>query len=176
MLRAFPLILDAVLLVMIALLSWLMPALTRRDLLFGVTVAPDTRSLPAGQTIIRRYRVQVIALALLAALALALLAAFSPDAWWLNGWSVLFVLAPLALLSIPYLLAYYASRTLHVPPPEAGAAAEPSAQPVAELRQRHYGDYVPLIWEALPLAIIAATAIYLAISYQAAPAIIPVHF
>jgi len=33
-----------------------------------------------------------------------------------------------------------------------------------------------LIWEALPLAIIAATAAYLATSYAAAPAIIPMHF
>jgi uncharacterized membrane protein len=176
MLRAFPLTLDAILLVVIVVLGWLMPALTRRDLLFGVTVAPDARSSPAGQAIIRRYRMQVIALALLAALALALLAVFGPDAWWLNGWSTMFVLAPLFFLSIPYLLAYYASRALHVPPPEPGAAPEPAAQPVAELRARHYGDYVPLIWEALPLAIIAATAIYLAISYEAAPAIIPIHF
>jgi len=43
-------------------------------------------------------------------------------------------------------------------------------------RRGRLHDYVPPIWEALPLAIIAATAIYLAISYAAAPAIIPVHF
>ena len=174
MLRAFPLVLDAVLLVITSTLSWLMPALTRRDLLFGVTVAPDARATPEGQAIIRRYRGQVVAVALLFAVALALLAVFAPDSWWIDGWGSLIVLAPILVLSIPYLLAYRSSQALRAVP-QAGAA-EPAATPEAELRQRRYGDYVPLFWEALPLAIIAATASYLAISYAAAPAIIPIHF
>lgn len=171
MLRTFPIALDAVLLVITVTLGWLMPALTRRDLLFGVTVAPDARAQPAGQAIIRRYRVQLLGVAVLFALTLALLAVFAPDSWWANGWSSLLVLALLLVMAGPYLLAYFASRALHVAPPEGEAAA-----PAAELRPRRYGDYVPLFWEALPLAIIAATAIYRAISYAAAPAIIPVHF
>lgn len=176
MLRAFPIALDAILLVITATLSWLMLSLTRRDLLFGVTVAPDARALPVGQAIIRRYRGQVIGVALLFALALALLAMFASDAWWRNGWSSLLALAPVLLMSVPYLLAYRSSLALRVSPQEGGAAPGPSLSPMAELRQRRYGDYVPPIWEALPLAIIPATAIYLAISYAAVPAIIPVHF
>jgi uncharacterized membrane protein len=176
MLRAFPIVLDALLLLVTGVLGWLMPALTRRDVLFGVTVAPDARSLPAAQRIIRRYRAELVGLVLVLAAGLVVLAVFAPDAWFANGWVSLFVLVPFVLMTLPYLQAYYASRALRVVPQEGGAAAEAAAEPVAELRQRRYGDYVPLYWEALPLAIIAATAIVLAISYVAAPAIIPVHF
>jgi uncharacterized membrane protein len=175
MLRAFPLALDALLLVIMVTLGWLMPSLTRRDLLFGVTVAPDTRSQPAGQAIIRRYRWQLLGIAVVFALGLALLAVFAPDAWWTNGWSSLGVLVLVLVLFVPYLMAYFASTALRVAPQEGGVVAE-AAEPTAELRPRHYGDYVPLFWEALPLAIIAATATYLAISYAAAPAVIPIHF
>jgi uncharacterized membrane protein len=176
MLRAFPLILDTIVLVMTVSLGWLMPMLTRRDILFGVTVAPDTRAQPAGQAIIRRYRGQMLGLALLFVLGLGLLAIFASDTWWASVWTSLIVLALMAYMSVPYLLAYFASRALRVVPQEGGAEAEPSTSPVAELRPRHYGDYVPLLWEALPLAIIAATAIFLATSYANAPAIIPIHF
>jgi uncharacterized membrane protein len=176
MLRAFPIALDAILLVITVTLGWLMPALTRRDLLFGVTVAPDARAQPAGQAIIRRYRFQLLGVAVLFALVLALLAIVAPDSWWANGVSSLLVLALILVMAVPYLLAYFASRALRIVPPAGDAAAEAAVAPAAELRQRHYGDYVPLFWEALPLAIIAATATYLAISYAAAPAIIPIHF
>jgi uncharacterized membrane protein len=176
MLRVFPIALDVILLVITVTISWLMPALTRRDLLFGVTVAPNARAQPAAQSIICRYRIQVLGVAVLYALALSMLAVFAPDAWWSNGWSSMLVLALILVMSFPYLLAYFASRALRVAPQEGDSAAEEAASPLAELRQRHYGDYVPLFWETLPLAIIAATATYLAISYAAAPAIIPVHF
>ena len=176
MVRAFLIALDAAVLVITATLNWLMPSLTRRDVLFGVTVTPDARATPLGQSIIRRYRLQVLAVALLSALALVLLAVFAPDAWWLSGWTTLVVLVPVLIMALPYLAAHYASRALRAAPGEAGAAAPVGSAPVAELRPRHYGDYILLFWEALPLAVIAVTAAYLAIRYAAAPAIIPVHF
>jgi uncharacterized membrane protein len=176
MVRAFAPVLDVIILAITTSISWLMPSLTRRDLLFGVTVAPNARALPAGRSIIGRYRIQVLGVALWFAVVLALLAIFTPDVWWLSGWLSLVVLAPVLLMSVPYLLAYRASRALHVAPQEGSAVAEPASSPEAELRPRRYADYIPLIWEALPLAIIAATATYLANSYAAAPAIIPVHF
>src|SRR5579884_3047204 len=175
MVRIFSISLDAVILAMTLIFSWLMPSLTRRDLLFGVTVAPDARTRPAGRAILRRYRLQMFVVALLCVLALALLAAFAPDTWWSDGWSSLFVLAIILLMAVPYLLAYAASRALRVAPQE-GSGGAAASSPVAELRPRTYGDYIPLFWEALPLAIIAATAIALATSYAAAPAVIPVHF
>jgi uncharacterized membrane protein len=176
MIKAFPIALDVVIVVITATLSWLMPSLTRRDLLFGVTVGPNARALPAGRSIIRRYRLQVLGVVLLFLVVLALLALFAPDAWWISGWPSLVVLMPVLLMSVPYLLAYRASRALRVTPQEGSSAAEPVIASEAELRPRRYSDYVPLVWEALPLAIIAATAAYLAASYAAAPAIIPVHF
>ncbi len=176
MVRIFPVALDAVVLLITALLSWLMPSLTRRDLLFGVTVAGAARSSSAGRSIIRRYRLQVLGITLGAGLVLALLAVLAPDTWWLSGWLSLLVLVPTLLIGVPYLLAYRASRSLRLPGAVGDLGGEPPPAAVAELRPRQYGDYIPLPWEALPLAIIAATATYLATMYAAAPAVIPVHF
>ena len=50
-----------------ALVFWLMPELTRRDLYFAVTVAPEFRDDPEGKSILRRYRGE---LAFLSAVAL----------------------------------------------------------------------------------------------------------
>jgi uncharacterized membrane protein len=176
MVRAFPVALDVIILTITTTLSWLMPSLTRRDLLFGVTVAPNARESSTGRSIIRRYRIQVLGVAVLFVLVLVLLAIFAPDAWWLSGWLSLVVLVPVLLMFVPYLLAYRASRALQAAPQEGSTVAESASSSEAELRPRRYGDYIPLIWEALPLAIIAATAAYLATSYAAAPDIIPVHF
>lgn len=162
---------QALVLVVIAANALLMPSLTRRDLLFGVTVAPDTRSTGAGRAIIRRYRVGVLLLVIILAAGLALLWRLAPARFWASGWIIVipFVLAFVPL--IPYLPAWRASRALAVtaPPP-----APPV--PVASLRPRRYADYIPLVWEALPLALIALTASYLVTTYAAAPAIIPIHF
>jgi uncharacterized membrane protein len=176
MLRIFPVALDAVMLLITALLSGRMPSLTRRDLLFGVTVAADARSSPTGRSIIRRYRLQVLGITLGSALVLALLAVFAPASWWQSGWLSLLVVAPILLLGVPYLLAYRASRNFQLPRAAGSSRGESPLPPVADLHPRQYGDYVPLLWEALPLAIIAATATYLATTYAAAPTVIPIHF
>ena len=176
MLRLFQVTLDAIVLVTIGGMYWLMPALTRRDLLFGVTVPANARETPLGHSIIRRYRLAVLALVLLSALALALLALFAPDAWWAGGGSALLVLVPLALLSLPYLWAYRASRGLRQVAEASGMPPVGEPEPTADLRPRRYSDAIPLYWEALPLALIAATALYLATTYAAAPAIIATHF
>src|SRR5215472_8645688 len=110
-----------------------MPSLTRRDVLFGVTVAPDARATPLGRSIIRAYRLQVLVVALLSALALALLAVFAPDAWWLSGWTSLVVLVPVLVMAVPYLLAHYASRALQATSQGAGAAAPDGAARLADL-------------------------------------------
>jgi uncharacterized membrane protein len=175
MLRLFQVTLDAVVLVMLAVMYWLMPALTRRDLLFGVTVPANARETPLGQSIIRRYRLASLALVLLSALALALLALFASDAFWESGGSALLILVPLALLSLPYLWAYRASRGLRQVAEASGMPPVGEPEPVADLRPRRYSDAIPLFWEALPLALIAATALYLATTYAAAPAIIATH-
>lgn len=165
--------LDALLLLFMAVFYWLMPGLTRRDLLFGVTVVPNGRETPTGRRIIRSYRAGVLLITVVLAGALVGALLVAPAAWWAGGRTALFVLL-IVLYAIPYLLAYRASQELR-------ASAEPegmdtAAAPAAELRPRRYGDFVPIAWEALPLVVIAATAIYLIPLYAQAPATIPLHW
>ena len=162
---------QALVLVIITTLSLLMPSLARRYILFGATVAPNTRETAEGRAIIRRYRLGVLLLAIIQAGGLAAVWELAPARFWASVGIVAIPLLLALLPNIPYLLAWRASRRLSV-------AAPPVLAPVttAGLRPRRYADYVPLIWEALPLALIALTASYLAITYAAAPAIIPTHF
>jgi hypothetical protein len=57
---------------LLVLASWSAPYLMRRDLLFGVTVAPEFRDTPAARRMIRRFQFQVFLFAL-AAVMLGLL-------------------------------------------------------------------------------------------------------
>src|SRR5215472_9211700 len=82
----------AVVLLAVAAFALAMPALTRRDLLFGVTVAPGVRDSAAGRAIIRSYRVSVAALTVLAGAGLVALVALAPAGWWTSG-----SLAPLGI-------------------------------------------------------------------------------
>jgi len=49
-----------------AALFWFMPCLTRRDLYFAVTVLPGFRDQFQGTSILRRYRIELILLSVLA--------------------------------------------------------------------------------------------------------------
>ena len=167
--------LDALILLVTALLSWLMPSLTRQRLLFGVTVPVGARGSPAGRGIITRYRAGVLGVALLAALGLAALYAFAADDFWASVLPGILLLIAICAFSIPYLFAYAASRHLAAMLAPAAGDSVPAAA-AAETRPGGYGDYVPWVWEALPLAVIAATAGYLAAHYAAAPARIATHF
>jgi uncharacterized membrane protein len=162
---------QGLVLVVIAAVLLLMPSLTRRDLLFGVTVSPHARETPEGRAIIRRYRFGVLLIVIAQATGLAFLWALAPALFWASAWITVIPLALVLMPNIPYLLAWRSARALATALPPVSTPA-----PSAELRPRHYADYVPLLWEALPLALIALTASYLAITYAAAPAIIPTHF
>lgn len=172
-LRAFQLGLFALVALFIGVYAFLMPGLTRRDVFFGVTVAPDARATPAGRRILARYRAAVAALTLLALALLAAAYAFLPDDVLARPWVSLGVIAVALLVLVPYLPAHLAARRLAAP---RDATASAAAAPTAELRPRRYGDYVPWLWELLPLVLIAATAAYLASQYAAAPDIIPTHY
>jgi uncharacterized membrane protein len=151
-----------------------MPSLTRHDVLFGVTVARDARGTAAGRGIILRYRAGVVLLCLAELGAWAAGYAFAPDAWLRSPWLALSTIMLVVALAVPFVFAHYATRALAVAPPTAPATPPPG--PSAELRPRHYSDYLPWIWEVLPIAVIAATAAYLAPHYADAPAIIPTHY
>jgi uncharacterized membrane protein len=156
-------------------LSLIIPAASRRDILFGVTVPANTRSTPEGRRITRTYTVGVIALTVLgvgAALAL----------WYLHPASWQFLLIAFAsglvvlLTFAPFLVAYIQARRLAENARAQGWRPEESAPPVAELRPRRYRDYISWWWELLPLALIGATVAYLAYTYPAAPDPFPSHF
>lgn len=164
----------AVVTLSVAAFELLMPAFTRRDLLFGVTVVADARDTAAGRAIIRGYRLGVVALTVAAGAGLAALSAFAPAGWWTSGALVPVGVVVTLLPLLPYLPAHRAVRRLAAALPAVSDAA--SSLPIAELRPRRYSEYVPWIWEALPLLIIAATVAYLAAGYAAAPAIIPINF
>jgi uncharacterized membrane protein len=164
----------AVVLLTVAAFELAMPALTRRNVFFGVTVAPGVRDSANGRAIIRSYRVGVAAVTVLAGAGLVALVALVPAAWWTSGSLAPLGIAVALLPGVPYLPAHMAARRLGT---TAGAGMPRGASaPAAELRPRHYSDYVPWVWETLPLGIIASTAAYLAAGYAAAPAIIPIHF
>jgi len=162
---------QGLVMVVITVISLLMPSMTRRDLLFGVTVAHNARETAEGKAIIRRYRLGVLLVAVIEAIGLALLWLLAPPHFWNSLWIVIIPLVLVLIPDIPYLLAWRSARALAIALPPASTPA-----PSAGLRPRRYADYVPLIWEALPLALIALTASYLAFTYAAAPAIIPTHF
>ncbi len=156
-------------------LSLIIPLAARRDLLFGVTVPPNTRSTPEGRRITRTYAAGVIALSVLSVAALLAVWYFQPPAW-----EFLLILvgvgAMVLLSSVPFLIAYFQTHTLAERAREQGWRPEESAPPVAELRPRRYSDYIPWWWELLPLALIGATAAYLAYTYPDAPDPFPTHF
>src|SRR5262249_48622771 len=152
-LRLFLVATFAAIVVFSGALSLLMPSLTRRDVFFGVTVAPNARATAAGRRILVRYR---LAIGLTVLVVLGLLAAAYTAArgdCLISPWVSAGTLAALLLLALPYLLAHRASRTLAAP----AEAAHDTPAPAAELRPRHYGDAVPWVWELLPVALIAAT-------------------
>lgn len=162
---------QGLVLVVITVILLLVPSMARRDLLFGVTVAHNARDTAEAKAIIRRYRIGVLLIAIAQAIGLALLWMLASPHFWSSLWIVVIPLALALIPNIPYLLAWRSSRALAVALPPTSAPS-----PSAGLRPRRYADYVPLVWEALPLALIALTASYLAITYAAAPAIIPTHF
>ena len=173
--QLFEIGLGTLLVLVITMIDWLTPALTRRDLLFGVTVMPGARDSAAGRRIVRGYRFGVTLLAIIAIAGLTWAALVLPIDALAGAWLAVAIIAFTLISPIPYLLAHSASKKLAVAK-SASAPPETPHSPTAELRPRRYGDYVPLVWEILPLAIIAATVAYLVPHYANAPALIPQHY
>src|SRR5215831_5821172 len=171
----FLLVLLLLLLVFTMALSLIIPLAARRDLLFGVTVPPNTRSTPEARRITRTYAAGVIALSVLGVVALLAIWFFQPPAS--EFLLILVGIGVMALLGfVPFLIAYFQAHALAERAREQGWRPEASARPVAELRPRRYNDYITWWWELLPLALIGATAAYLAYTYPDAPDPFPTHF
>ncbi|HUY77432.1 MAG TPA: DUF5808 domain-containing protein [Ktedonobacterales bacterium] len=169
-------LLYGIILVFVTAIECYAPLFARRDIFFGVTVAPNARATPSAQRIIARYRLAVIAIGALGVLTLALALALTTaldESLVIVGLVAVLILW-IGALSIPYFWAHAAARALVA----SGATGTPPATqpPVATLRPRRYSDYLPWAWEALPLALIVATFAALAWQYPHAPATLIIHW
>jgi len=168
-------LLYGVILAFVTVIECYTPVLARRDIFFGVTVAANTRATPVARRIIARYRLAVIAIGALGVLAFGLtLVLTTPldESLVVAGLAVALIVWIVAL-SIPYFWAHAAARAFVAEAPNASGAPQP---PVASLRPRRYGDYLPWAWELLPIALIVATFAALAWQYPHAPGTLITHW
>src|SRR5258707_8907658 len=115
-LRLFEVGLFGFILFFVGCYSLFMPSLTRRDLLFGVTVASDARAGATGRRIIAGYRLAIVLLTVLLLAALVAIVVAAPDAWIATPWlGVGLLIAAIFFGESPYLLAYPASTRLRPP-------------------------------------------------------------
>jgi uncharacterized membrane protein len=161
-------------LLLAVILEWMMPGLTRANLFFGVTVPDGTRETPEARRIVRSYRLAVGCLGGALILTLAAAGALLPSTGWATWLGALGAVMGLLLLALPYLWAHRASMALARAVESSTASAGPL--PAASLRPRRYSDFVPWLWELLPLSLVAATATFLVSRYGSAPSVIPIHF
>ena len=154
------------LIVLLTALEWFMPTVFRPTNLFGVTVAPDTAQQPEGRALIRRWRVAVTTMGLVAVgIALAMFA-FDPLVALLARSGVILLL-DFGLVAL-YVIFHNQAQALAVPAASVVRTASLGVRPRVTL--------IPWWWEALPLALIGVTVVILSQQYAAAPAIIPTHW
>ena len=130
-----------------AALFWFMPCLTRRDLYFAVTVLPGFRDQFQGTSILRRYRIELILLSVLA------LAVFVAGFIWLG---VGFVPAGRFIPVAASFIAFYRARLRVLP-----FAVQPTTIREAELLG--HNRIIPGGWMAAlgPFILLIACAVYL---------------
>lgn len=146
---------------LLLVLAWRMPGLTRPDLFFAVTVPVGFPSSVEGRAIVRRYR-SGIAVHAAIGLGLAALAA----RLWLAG-----PLVGLVWQNLGSFVAFLRARAQVVP-----HSVAPTTVREAELSRPSPG--VPGGWrlQLLPFAALAATALYLRSRWSDLPARFPVHW
>ena len=148
--------------VLIAALHWFLPALTRPDLYFAVTVPPGLRHSAAGMAILRRYRGELVAVSLLALVALAACSlgpapAFTP----------LLLLVQLA----GSFFVFYRARA-RVRPHGVVSASMREAEPEDRSRTLPGGSLAA----SGPFLLVAACAAYLKVNWQQIPTRFPIHW
>jgi uncharacterized membrane protein len=143
-------------------LLWFMPSLTRPGLYFAITVKPTFRNAPDGQSIVSRYRVE-----LLVTSALTIVAAMAAI-WWLG---VGFIPAALFIQLAGSFLVFCRARNR-----VSAYSTPPSTIREAELHRRD--RIIPGGWVAVlaPYALLAGCAIYLRTHWGDIPTNLPVHW
>lgn len=145
-----------------AIAHWLLPRLTRPDIYFAVTVAPEFRDSAEGRLILRQYRRGLIGASALTMVLLGALA-LTPA----------LPLAPLAILVQlgAYFGVFYHGRRL-VQPHSVAPTTVREAQ-VAGRNRRIPGGWLAA---SLPFALVAACAGYLYMHWQQMPARVVLHW
>jgi len=149
----------------VAALAWWLPALTRRDLYFAVTVEPAWRAGAEGRQALAVYRRWWVALVLLPVVAAVVCAlALEPTI-------ALYVVTAAIMVEVVGLLAGFLAARRRVLPAAVESADRPAAEPVVEAR-------LPGGWlgQAGPFLIVAAAALVLALAWDAVPDRYPVHY
>jgi uncharacterized membrane protein len=143
---------------LLALLSHLAPELTRRDIFFGVTVAPGFRDGPAARLVSRRYWREIWLLALVAA--------------------ALVVSSRAPLLSVPMLPAQALGASVAFA--RAHRALLPHAATPATLREAEIGPRPSLpgglVGQLGPFVILLAAAAYVGLHWDEVPVRFPTHW
>lgn len=145
-----------------AVMHWFLPRLTRPDLYFAVTVAPEFRDTTEGRLILSRYRRGLIGASGLTLALLGALVLTPPPA--LSTLALLFQLGA-------YFAVYYRARRLVLP----------HALPPTTIREARIGTptrKIPGGWMTMsgPFALLCACAAYLAAHWQQIPALLALHF
>jgi uncharacterized membrane protein len=143
---------------LVAVSYHLAPQLTRRDIFFGVTVAPGFRDTPVGRSASRRYAIEIWSLALVAAALVAT--------------------APMPVISGPMLAAQALGATVAYV--KTRHTIRPYAAAPATIREAHLGPRPSLpgglIGQIGPFLILLAAAAYVGVHWESVPARFPTHW
>ena len=143
---------------LVAVSSHFAPQLTRREIFFGVTVAPGFRDGPVARTVSRRYAAEIW---LLAAAAAAIV-----------------VTSPMPMMSGTMLLAQSIGASVAFA--RAWSTVRPHAVVPATIREAAIGprDRLPggVLGQLGPFLILAAAAVYVALNWESVPARFPTHW
>ncbi|NOZ77694.1 MAG: DUF1648 domain-containing protein [Acidobacteria bacterium] len=146
----------------LAVLFFLMPGLTRPSLFFSVTIDPAFRQSQRGRSIVTRYRTVIVAgSALAVAAALWIPGDARPAGMWL----------PIVVALATAIVAFLDARRRVLP-----HAAEPDSQREAELAPRHGRLPGGLRAQAGPFVILGGAAAWLSLHWQSIPARFPIHW
>jgi uncharacterized membrane protein len=143
---------------LVAVSSHLAPQLPRRDIFFGVTVAPGFRDTPIARSASRRYAIEIWLLALVAAALVAT--------------------APMPVISGPMLAAQALGATVAYV--RTRQTVRPYAAAPATIREAHLGPRPSLpgglIGQIGPFVILLAAAAYVGVHWNDVPARFPTHW
>jgi len=159
---------SLIMVLMIGLLvtvSYVMPRLTRPDIYFAVTIAPDFRDSAEGRAILGRYRVEVLIYGII-----AIAVALSP-LWIPQLSSDTLIVVGLLLQPVGGFIAYYRARQRVRPHAVVPATVREAALTPHEVR-------LPGGWTVQigPFALLAAVGVWLGLHWTEIPDRFPIHW